>query len=262
MQEIDSAQIQDLLDQRMFPLEEEIRQVVAEMRAIPEGEQELANAVKHRLRRLHRQAHETYIEFGFEHSYCLRGLTILYNNRHRIERKKLQQAVDELAPAVQDMKVASSLRLFLEGNLVRVGEVFHDFEAMELSGKGFRLSSLLGNPILLNFWSGGCRGARRRNQWLLEHCETLKTQLQVVSFYLGTDKARWKQLSLENHIYWYNISDLKGGHGAVKTRYDFQSIPTSFLIDADGVVLAKERENDFGIDLLNSIEALLNPKPV
>ncbi|MBX2873305.1 MAG: TlpA family protein disulfide reductase [Saprospiraceae bacterium] len=255
-------QIEQLLEAKMAPIEEVIRQVTAEMRAIPEEEPVLLDAAKNHLRKLHREAHRTYIAFGFEHADCTKGLSILYSNRHRIERQRLQKVVADLAPSLQHTKLARSLRIFLSGDLVKVGQAFHDIEAQEISGKDFKLSSLIGKPILLTFWGGGCRGARMRNQWLSDHHETLKSQVQLVNFYLGLDKARWQQLSKEAEIHWGNISDLQGCDGAVKTRYDFQGVPTSILIDADGIVLAREREDEFGYDLLNSIETLLHSKPV
>ena len=253
----DQEHIEVLLEERMSPLEAEIRQLTAELRAVPEEEQELAKTIKLRLRTLQREAHQAYIDFGFEHSYGATGLGILYNNRHRIERHKLQQLVNELKPEVRKIRVARSLRIFLEEKLVEVGLGFHDFEAEELSGKYFKLSTLLGRPILLTFWGGGCRWARMRNQWLREHYDVLCTRVQILSFYLGTDREQWERLSMEDQIHWCNVSDLEGGHGTVKTRYDFQGVPTSVLIGADGRVLARERENGFGHDLIHSITKLL-----
>jgi len=35
------------------------------------------------------------------------------------------------------------------------------------------------------------------------------------------------------------VSDLKGGHGRIKTQYNVQAIPVSFLIDKQGIIVEK-----------------------
>ncbi len=45
--------------------------------------------------------------------------------------------------------------------------------------------------------------------------------------------------SKSDNIVWTNVSDLKGDNGIIKTKYGVQAIPTSFLINKDGIVVEK-----------------------
>ena len=50
---------------------------------------------------------------------------------------------------------------------------------------------------------------------------------------------RVKTASEKDNISWINISDLKGSHGETPMTYGVKGIPSSFLIDNKGVIVAE-----------------------
>lgn len=252
------AQTQEMLEKKMSPFKKQMEQLSIKVGALGKEEQQLRSSLKQQMDQVYQKGNEAYLEFGFANSQTATGLSILYRNRYHIDRKKLEAIAAQLPPNQQASRLGKSLKLFLHGNLVQVGGMFHDFEVQELNGRSFRFSSLLGKPILLTFWGTGCKGARGRNRWLADHYELLETRLTLVNFCLEEDRGNWSRASVEGGIHWHNLSDLEGEFSTIKTCYDFQGIPTAFLIDKDGIVLAKEREEGFDYDLLTSIESLLD----
>lgn len=59
-------------------------------------------------------------------------------------------------------------------------------------------------------------------------------------------------MTREDHINWYNVSDLKGD-GEVKNLYNVQAIPAAFLIDRSGVIV--ERYEGYSDSLIQDIES-------
>ena len=57
---------------------------------------------------------------------------------------------------------------------------------------------------------------------------------------LDMAKARWTGAIAKDKLNWeYHVSDLKGWGAKPAKIYGVRSIPTSFLLDANGVIIAK-----------------------
>jgi peroxiredoxin len=130
-----------------------------------------------------------------------------------------------------------------------------DFEVKDLQGKPFKLSSLLGKDILLSFWSKGCGPCRMENKKISDNYEKYKDKIAIVSFSIDNNKKYWIDASKEDNIRWTNVSDLEGEIGIIKTKYSVQAIPTSFLINKDGIII--EKFTGFGEKFLSSIENII-----
>jgi len=78
----------------------------------------------------------------------------------------------------------------------------------------------------------------------------------IVSFSIDTNKVIWQHASKVDSIIWCNVSDLEGEIGKVKTLYGVQAIPTSFVIDKEGIII--ERYDGYSDRILYHLEALIN----
>lgn len=54
-----------------------------------------------------------------------------------------------------------------------------------------------------------------------------------------------------DHISWYNVSDGEGNSGMIKTRYDVQAMPATFLINPEGIIV--EIYTGFSEDFLDKL---------
>jgi hypothetical protein len=57
---------------------------------------------------------------------------------------------------------------------------------------------------------------------------------------LDQDKARWLEAIKKDGLTWTHVSDLKYWNNAVAVQFGIQSIPASFLIDPNGVVIGRD----------------------
>jgi thiol-disulfide isomerase/thioredoxin len=134
---------------------------------------------------------------------------------------------------------------------VKVGTGIGD-EAPEIvmagvDGKEIKLSSLRGKIVLIDFWASWCGPCRRENPNVVSAYEKYKKAkwksakgFDIFSVSLDQNADAWKAAIEKDALVWKNhVSDLKGWQNGAAAMYGVSSIPMSFLIDENGIILAK-----------------------
>lgn len=202
-------------------------------------------------------SHEIYVDFGKKHSGSFIGLDIIYMNRKSIDKDTLKTIYKNLPISFKSTPTASALNVFLYEKTAIVGDYFIDFESNTINNKSFKLSSLKGNYIYLCFWSAGCGPCRMENKYISKHFNEVPEDLLIVSFSIDKNVDTWKKASETDNITWHNISDNEGTKGKIKTQYQVQAIPTSFLIGKDGKILKKFKGFDPKGNILQKLKNII-----
>ena len=180
-----------------------------------------------------------FIAFGKTHINSHIGLDIVYRNRKSIAMDSLILLYNKLPANLLQTDRARGLKTYTQENLVKKGQQFRDFQATDINGKTFKLSSLKGSYVYLIFGSIGCAPCRTENRYIAENYQWLTKHMQIVNFSMDLNKKEWLAAAKLDGITWKNISDLEGMAGRIKTLYDVVSMPTSFLINPSGTVVEK-----------------------
>lgn len=122
---------------------------------------------------------------------------------------------------------------------VEVGGTAPDFKSKDLQNKEVLLNSFRGKYVLLDFWASWCVPCRRENPNVLKAYNAFKPKnFTVVGYSLDESKDKWADAVAKDGLPWVQLSDLQGS-SVVSRLYGVTSIPTNFLIDPKGKIVAK-----------------------
>ena len=122
-----------------------------------------------------------------------------------------------------------------------------EIELTSPNGKTIKLSKLKGKVVLIDFWASWCGPCRRENPNVVEafnkyHKTKFKNAKGFEVFSVSLDKTTdaWKTAIEKDGLIWKSHV-IDSEHKASKD-YSVSSIPTAFLIDGNGVIVASGNE--------------------
>ncbi len=115
-------------------------------------------------------------------------------------------------------------------------------------GQPLALESLRGSLVLVDVWASWCKPCRKQHPKLVKVYEDFRNaQFQkakgftIYQISLDADRDAWLKAIEKDNLHWpYHGSDLKGWESEVVALYQLEAIPSSFLLDENGLIIGKD----------------------
>lgn len=148
--------------------------------------------------------------------------------------------------------IGISLNLFSQ---MKPGQTAADLSLPDMNGKILSLSQLKGKVVLIDFWASWCGPCRHNNPHLVKLYNKYQGKgLEIYGVSLDEDKDSWKKAVQHDRLRWIQVIDDKGWESPSAALYGVDMIPSSFLIDRQGVIRTMNAE---GPELENRVRELL-----
>ena len=114
-------------------------------------------------------------------------------------------------------------------------------------GETIPLSSLNNKMVLVDFWASWCKPCREAHPELIKIYEKYKDAkigdadgFTIYSVSMDNNRENWLNAIEKDGLPWKNqVSDLKGFGSEYVDIYQFEQIPTSYLLDERGIIVGK-----------------------
>jgi peroxiredoxin len=120
-----------------------------------------------------------------------------------------------------------------------LGQPAPEFSLASIAGDTVRLDAYRGKVVLLDFWATWCAPCRYEMPYVKRAYERFHDQgFEIIGISLDTGTAIVERYTEQFGMPWPQILQPRGTMTALKASYGVRSIPSAFLIDADGMLVA------------------------
>ncbi|MBS7253520.1 TlpA family protein disulfide reductase [Flavobacterium branchiicola] len=134
-----------------------------------------------------------------------------------------------------------------------VGDIAPEIDLPDTKGNNVALTSFRGSLVLIDFWASWCGPCIKEQPLLKKLNTTYPDKLSIYSVSMDTKKPLWTGAIAKGKLTWTQVSDLQYWKSPAALDYMLQSVPLNFLIDKNGIILAKNIHGKALEDMVNGL---------
>lgn len=127
------------------------------------------------------------------------------------------------------------------------GDKVPDIEMVLANGQKAKLSDLKGKYVLLQFWGSWCGPCRRENPHLFQLYQKYHEKgFEIFSIGLEPSPEAWESAMKADRMVWpYQTMESINFDGPLAKQFNIKSIPTTFLLNPEGVIMGVNLRPDY-----------------
>ena len=137
------------------------------------------------------------------------------------------------------------LSLHAGAQQVSIGQAAPEIALPGINDNIIKLSSFQGKVVLIDFWASWCGPCRASNPFVVKLYNKYKAQgFEVFGVSIDSKKAAWLKAIVADKITYTQVNDNGGWSAKVTDTYGISAIPTTFLLDKTGKIIAIDLEGN------------------
>lgn len=184
-------------------------------------------------------------EFLAKHDKTLFSIMLVAEmiGREEMTSADAKAYISDLSSELEASDVTQELKAKLETmGKAEIGTKAPEFSAPSPDGKNLALSETLGKYTIIDFWASWCRPCRVENPNVVKVYKKYHDKgLNIISVSLdkADQKDKWLQAIIDDEMDWFHVSNLQFWNDPIAQQYNVRSIPATFLLDENGVIIDK-----------------------
>ena len=227
--------------------------------AMQTGDTAAIAAIQARAQQIDDEQDAFHKDFVMAQSDNVVGPYIVVNNIYTYDLDEMKSARAQFGNEVLESKYVDILdRQIAKLQKVAIGEVAPAFTQNDTANRAVSLSDFQGKYLLIDFWASWCSPCRQENPNVVLAWQRFHDQgFDVLGVSLDKNRSAWLKAIADDHLTWTQVSDLKYWNNEASNLYAVSSIPANFLLDPEGIIIAKDLR---GEDLQNTLADVFNNK--
>jgi len=124
---------------------------------------------------------------------------------------------------------------------IGIGDTIKDFSLLDQNGKVVSTNQFRGSLFLMDFLASWCKPCREVFTDLKKLYDSYKDKgFEVLGVSVDENRDAWLNAMEKDGLPWNNVITERGLKSEVPLRYNITAVPTNFLIDKSGIVVAKD----------------------
>ena len=191
----------------------------------------------------------TYIN-GNEDAYI--SVIMLHNSikTKRNSLESIEEGFNKLSMELQTTDYGNKIKGYIttqkqikvQEEATKTGSIAPNFSAKTPDNKTLALNDIKGKITIIDFWASWCGPCRRENPNVVKVYHKYHAKgLEIIGVSLDKNghKNKWLKAIEKDKLPWHHVSNLQWWQDPIAKMYNVRSIPATFILDADGKIIAK-----------------------